>query len=82
MLLQQDLQSGVGDGLAGEVPLDLGLVDTVHADPDEGPPDGQCPESVSPQWVHVEASQMEMESVRSMKRTKRELKYGSARLIN
>ena len=55
--LQRDSQSGVDDGLAGEVPLDLGLVDTVHTDPDEGPADGQGPEGVSPQGVQVEASQ-------------------------
>lgn len=52
----QDLQPGVSDALAGDVPLNLGLVDAVDAGPDEGPADAYGPESVSPQRVWVKAS--------------------------
>lgn len=52
----QDLQSGVSDALAGDVPLNLGLVDPIDAGPDEGPTDAYGPESVSPQRVWVKAN--------------------------
>lgn len=51
----RDSQSGVGDALAGDVPLNLGLVDPVDTGPDEGPTNAYGPESVSPQRVWVKA---------------------------
>lgn len=43
-----DSQSGVGHAPAGDVSLNLGLVDPVDADPDKCPSDCQGPEGVSP----------------------------------
>lgn len=51
----KDSQSGVGDALAGDVPLNLGLVDPIDTGPDEGPTNAYGPESVSPQRVWVKA---------------------------
>lgn len=52
----QDSQPGLSDALAGDVPLNLGLVDPVDAGPDEGPADTYGPERVSPQRVWVKAN--------------------------
>lgn len=41
-------QSGVGHALAGDVSLNLGLVDPIDTDPDKCPSDSQGPEGVSP----------------------------------
>lgn len=56
MRRSQDLQPGLSDALAGDVPLNLGLVDPIDAGPDEGPADAYGPESVSPQRVWVKAN--------------------------
>lgn len=54
----QDSQSGMGDVLTGDVPLNLSLVDPIYARPDEGSTNGYGPEGVSPQRVWVKASVM------------------------
>lgn len=50
-----DSQFGVSDALAGDVSLNLGLVDPVDAGPHKRPPNGYGPKSVSPQRVRVKA---------------------------
>lgn len=45
----------MGDGLAGDISLNLSLVDPIDTAPDECPADAYSPKSVSPQWVHVKA---------------------------
>lgn len=54
--ISQDSQSGLSDALAGDVSLNLGLVDPIDTGPEECPSDGYGPKSVSPQRVHVKAS--------------------------
>lgn len=46
--VQVDLQSGMSQALAGEVSLNLGLVDPVDTDPNKCPSDSYGPKSVSP----------------------------------
>jgi len=53
--VNQDSQSGMSDALAGDVSLNLGLVDPVDTDPDECPPNGYGPKCVSPQRVCIKA---------------------------
>lgn len=48
-------QSGLSDAFAGDVPLNLGLVDPIDTGPHKCPTDNKCPESVSPQGVDVKA---------------------------
>lgn len=36
-IMSQDSQSGMSDALAGDVSLDLGLVDSINTDPDKSP---------------------------------------------
>lgn len=43
------------DALAGDVSLNLGLVDPIDTDPHKGPSNGYGPKSVSPQRVCVKA---------------------------
>lgn len=50
-----DLQSGVSDGLAGDVSLNLGLVDAVDTYPNKCSSNSQSPKRVSPQRVCIEA---------------------------
>lgn len=57
--VNQDSQSGMSEALAGDVSLNLGLVDPIDTDPDECPSDGYGPESVSPQRVCVKAGKTE-----------------------
>lgn len=45
----------MSDGLAGDVSLDLSLVDPIDTAPDECPANAYSPKSVSPQGVHVKA---------------------------
>lgn len=54
--ISQDSQSGMSDALAGDVSLNLGLVDPIDTGPEECPSDGYGPKSVSPQRVDVKAS--------------------------
>lgn len=50
-----DSHSGVNDGLAGDVPLHLGLVSPIDDDPGHRSSNGDGPESVTSEWVHVKA---------------------------
>lgn len=61
LLVKQDSQSGMSDALAGDVSLNLGLVDPIDTDPDERPANGYGPKSVSPQRVCVKASETKKE---------------------
>lgn len=45
---KQGSQSGMSDALAGDVSLDLSLVDPIDTDPNECPSDGYSPKRVSP----------------------------------
>lgn len=51
----------MSEGLAGDVSLNLGLVDPIDTDPDKCPPNGYGPKSVSPQRVYVKAGETEKE---------------------
>lgn len=53
--MSQDSQSGMSDALAGDVSLDLGLVDPINTDPDKSPSNWYGKKCVSPQWVCVKA---------------------------
>lgn len=55
----QDSQFGMNDALAGDVSLNLGLVDPIDTDPDKSPSDWYGPKCVSPQWVCVKAIETE-----------------------
>lgn len=57
--VSDDSQSGVSDALAGDVSLNLGLVDPIDADPHKDPPNGYRPKGVSPQGVHVKTGERE-----------------------
>lgn len=51
----------MSEALAGDVSLNLGLVDAIDTDPDKCPSNGYGPKSVSPQGVCVKASETEKE---------------------
>lgn len=53
--MSQDSQSGMSDALAGDVSLDLGLVDPIDTDPDKSPSNWYGPKCVSPQWIYIKA---------------------------
>lgn len=53
----------MSDGLAGDVSLNLGLVDPIDTAPDKCPADAYSPKSVSPQRVHVKAAVTGVRSV-------------------
>lgn len=55
LCVNQNSQSGMSDALAGDVSLNLGLVDPIDTDPDKCPSNGYGPKSVSPQRVCVKA---------------------------
>jgi len=55
--VKQYSQSCMCEALAGDVSLDLGLVDPIDADPHKCPSKGYGPESVSPQRACVKASE-------------------------
>ncbi len=57
----KDSQSGMSDALAGDVSLNLCLVDPVDTDPNKCPSYGYGPKSVSPQRVCVKACETEKE---------------------
>lgn len=57
--MSQDSQSCMSDALAGDVSLNLGLVDPIDTDPDKCPSDGYGPKSVSSQRVCVKACETE-----------------------
>ncbi len=52
-----DSQSGMRDALAGDVSLNLGLVNPIDIEPTKGPSKGHGPKSVSPQGVQVKAGE-------------------------
>lgn len=52
---------------AGDVTLNLGLVDTVHGKPNHRSTNTQAPEGVSQPWVKTEAS---VETLNIVKRTR------------
>lgn len=54
-----DSQSGVSDALAGDVSLNLGLVDSIDTDPNKSPSNGYGPKSVFPQGVCVKTDETE-----------------------
>lgn len=56
-----DLQSGMYDALAGDVSLNLGLVDPIDTGPNKCPSNAYSPKCVSPQRVCVKASETEKE---------------------
>lgn len=49
----------MSDALAGDISLNLGLVDSIDTGPDKRPPKGYGPKSVSPQRVCIKAGQNE-----------------------
>lgn len=55
--VKHNSHSGMSDALAGDVSLNLGLVDAIDTDPNECPSDGYGPKSVSSQRVCVKAGE-------------------------
>lgn len=55
--VKRDSQSSMSDALAGDVSLDLSLVDSIDADPHKSPTNGYSPKSVSPRRFGVKADE-------------------------